>query len=330
MISHKIIQGGYFNDTLRSWQTRTSRIDPQCLIYPIFISSDENVLEEIKRLPGQYRIGANKLKEHLRPAVEDGLRTVLLFGIMKNEHKDDMGSNIISTHHNPVFQAIKVLKQEFPSLTIACDVCLCGYTSHGHCGVLTNSGVIDNRKSVELISNAALSYAHAGCDIVAPSDVMDGRIKAISDALKKDNIRNKVSIMSYSAKFASCFYGPFRDAAGSAPTFGDRRCYQLPPGASGLANRLISRDIKEEADILMVKPGMIYLDVVKDTKTKYPNHPLAIYQVSGEYAMLYYASQHGAFELKKAVFESLESMHRAGADILITYYAPQVLKWLKE
>jgi len=328
MSSHQQLQGGYFNGTLRTWQSRKSKINPDCLIYPLFISHDKNALEEISSLPGQYRIGVLRLHDHLKPILDDGLKTVLLFGVIENVHKDEEGRSAASDH-NPVHAAIKCLKENFPSLTIACDVCLCGYTFSGHCGVLGEDGFVCNESSVKVITETAMAYVNSGCHIVAPSDCMDGRIKGISDALKKCNKRNQVSIMSYSSKFCSCFYGPFRDAAGSAPSFGDRSNYQLPPGASGLANRVVARDVEEEADILMVKPGMPYLDVVKEIKIKYPDYPLAIYQVSGEYAMLYHASKNGAFELKKAVLESLECMHRAGADILITYFAPDVLKWLK-
>lgn len=329
--SYKILQGGFFNDTLRNWQSRLSKVTPDSLLYPIFISIKENDFEEIGSLPGQYRIGLNRLKDFLLPIVENGLKSVLLFAAnpIKDDDIEEENTSIIK-EKNPVLYAIGLLKKEFPSLTIACDVCLCAFKRHGHCGVVDEDCMLNNRCSVEQIAETAYAYVKAGCHIVAPSDMNDGRIQAICDKLRAEGLRNKVSILSYSAKFASSMYGPFRDAAGSAPKKGDRKCYQLPPGSSGLANRAVSRDIQEGADMLMVKPAMFYMDVIKETKLRFPDYPLAAYQVSGEYAMLYHASVNGALDLKRAVLESLVSLHRAGADILITYYTPSVLKWLKE
>lgn len=328
--NHTILQGGYCNAALRGWQSRSSVSHPDNLIYPLFISHDPDAMEEITSLPGQYRIGVNKLIDFLKPLTAKGLKAVLLFGVVEDSRKDPLGDVVNEPTHNPVFRALHLLKQQLPTLLVACDVCICGHTSHGHCGHLNEDGSINNGESVKAITKAALNYALNGADIVAPSDMMDGRIGAISDALKQHNLRNQVSIMSYSAKFASAFYGPFRDACSSAPSSGDRKCYQLPPGSSGLASRAVARDVKEEADILMVKPGMPYLDIVKQTKQQFPDYPLAIYQVSGEYAMLWHAAQNKVFNLKTAVLESVQSMHRAGADIIITYYAPQLLDWLKE
>ncbi|XP_065646698.1 delta-aminolevulinic acid dehydratase isoform X2 [Hydra vulgaris] len=329
-MSHCILQGGYFNNTLRSWQSNTSGLTAASLIYPIFISYEHDAYDEIKSLPGQFRVGKNKVVDYLKPLIENGLKTVLLFGMVKEDHKNEKGDAIYIEGYNPVINVIKLLKETFHGLLIACDVCLCAYTDHGHCGILDNKAAIDNKASVNAIALASLIYATAGCHIIAPSDMMDGRIYKIDQLLKENSLRNKVTIMSYSAKFASCFYGPFRDAAASAPAFGDRRCYQLPPQSAGLANRSVSRDVSEGADILMVKPGMAYLDVVKEIKNKYPDYPVAVYQVSGEYAMLYHASQQGAFDIKQAVMESLHCMMRAGATVLISYFTPQVLKWLKE
>lgn len=221
-----------------------------------------------------------------------------------------------------------MLRQWFPDLLIAADVCLCPYTCHGHCGILYEDGTLNNEASIARLAEISVSYAKAGCQIIAPSDMMDGRIGAIKKALAETGYGSKVSVMSYSAKFASSFYGPFRDAAKSAPSFGDRRCYQLPPGSSGLAERAVDRDVQEGADILMVKPGLAYLDIVKSIKTKYPTHPMAIYQVSGEYAMLYHGAKAGAFNLQTTLLEVLSCMRRAGADILISYYTPQLLDWL--
>ena len=195
---------------------------------------------------------------------------------------------------------------------------------------ILKNGSIDNDASIKRLAEISLAYAKAGCQIIAPSDMMDGRVGAIKQTLAENGLGNTVTVMSYSAKFASSFYGPFRDAAKSAPAFGDRKCYQLPPGSTGLAERAVDRDVREGADILMVKPGLAYLDVVKMVKSKYPSHPLAIYQVSGEYAMLYHGAQAGAFNLKTTLLEVLTSMRRAGADIIITYYTPSLLDWLKE
>jgi len=327
---HKILTAGYFNDVLRTWQTRTSKINPDCLIYPVFVTKDPNQLSEITSLPGQYHVGIDRLHEYLSHPVELGLKTVLLFACMDDSDKDENGSSVDDETLNPVLCAIRVLKDCFPNLVIACDVCLCGFTSHGHCGILKNNGSIDNQASIKRLADAAFCYAQHGAHIVAPSDMMDGTTKAISDVLKKHNMRNNVTIMRYSAKFASCYYGPFRDACKSSPGFGDRKSYQLPPGSSSLARRAVLRDVEEEADILMVKPGLPYLDIVKQTKDMFPEFPLAIYQVSGEYAMLWHSAKAGVFDLRTAVFETLESMHRAGADILITYYTPKVLEWLQK
>ncbi|XP_071155673.1 delta-aminolevulinic acid dehydratase-like [Mytilus edulis] len=280
-------------------------------------------------MPGQSRYGVNTLKNALEPLVAKGLKTVLIFGVPSKLPKDDAGSSADSSN-TPAIIATRKLREWFPSLMVACDVCLCPYTSHGHCGILRKDGSIDNDASIKRLAEISLAYAKAGCQIIAPSDMMDGRVGAIKQILADNGLGNTVTVMSYSAKFASSFYGPFRDAAKSAPAFGDRKCYQLPPGSSGLAERAVDRDVQEGADILMVKPGLAYLDVVKMVKTKYPNHPLAIYQVSGEYAMLYHGAKAGAFNLKTTLLEVLTSMRRAGADIIISYYTPDLLDWLKE
>lgn len=326
MASHTSLHSGYGNNVLRTWQSRTAKVNPDCLIYPIFVSANPDDYVEIKSLAGQYRLGKNHLVKHLTPMLENGLKTVLLFAVMEDVEKD-FGGAILSTM-NPIYDALRLLKEAFPSVVLACDVCLCAYTEHGHCYRMKDEEP-DMELTLELITQAAEKYFECGADIIAPSDMMDGRILSITKKFKEIGKRHKVTVMSYSAKFASCFYGPFRDAALSTPKFGDRRNYQLPPGSSGLANRAVSRDIEEGADIIMVKPGMPCLDIVKDIKIKHPDHPIAVYQVSGEYAMLYHASQNGAFELKKAVMESLECFHRAGADIIVSYFTPDILKWLK-
>ena len=223
-----------------------------------------------------------------------------------------------------------MLRAQFPSLTLAVDLCLCGYTSHGHCGILKTAGTIDNESSIQRLAEIALNLAQDGAHIIAPSDMMDGRVGAIKEILSNNNLGSSVAVLSYSSKFASCFYGPFRDAAQSAPSSGNRRAYQLPVVSTGLAVRAAERDVIEGADMLMVKPAGPFLDIVKEIKQRFPHHPLAVYQVSGEYAMLWHGARANAFDLRTAVIESLTGMRRAGADILITYFTPQLLDWLKE
>ncbi|KFM68535.1 Delta-aminolevulinic acid dehydratase, partial [Stegodyphus mimosarum] len=279
-------------------------------------------------MPGVFKFGEKQLISFLKPLVQKGLSSVLLFGVIESSLKDPKAS-CATTSQNPVFRAVSQLRLNFPNLLIACDVCLCGYTDHGHCGILDAEGHIDNDASIKRIAELALEYAKAGCHVVAPSDMMDGRVKAIKTLLNEAGLGNKVSTLSYAAKFASKFYGPFRDAADSAPAYGDRKCYQLPPGSKGLALRAVQRDIEEGADMIMVKPGLAYLDILQEVKKQHPEYPLFVYQVSGEYAMLYHAAKAGVFSLKDAVLESLTSMRRAGAAVIITYYVPQLLmEWL--
>ncbi|XP_031849528.1 porphobilinogen synthase isoform X2 [Nomia melanderi] len=279
-------------------------------------------------MPGVYRHGINQLRKMLEPLVSKGLQSILLFGVSKHLKKDHTGSNADSAQ-NPIVQAVPLIRQWFPNLLIACDVCLCPYTIHGHCGILNEDGSINNKASISRISEIALAYAKAGAQIVAPSDMMDGRIGAIKQKLAAAGLSNKVAVLSYAVKFASGFYGPFRDASQSAPKFGDRKCYQLPPGSNGLAARAAARDVSEGADMLMVKPGLPYLDVVRHTKDSHPEYPMFVYQVSGEYAMLYHGAQNGAINLENVLNEVLLSMRRAGADCIITYFAPLILDMLQ-
>ncbi|KAF8764373.1 Delta-aminolevulinic acid dehydratase like protein [Argiope bruennichi] len=227
-------------------------------------------------MPGVFRYGENKLITALKPLVERGLTSVLLFGVIDSSLKDAKAC-VADTIKNPVLPAIALLRKTYPDLLIACDVCLCGYTDHGHCGILTEDGVIDNEASLKRIAQVALGYARSGCHVVAPSDMMDGRVKAIKDLLHSSGYGSTVSVLSYAAKFASKFYGPFRDAADSAPAFGDRRQYQLPPGSKGLALRAVSRDIQEGADMIMVKPGLAYLDIANEVKRKHNKYNDDIY-----------------------------------------------------
>lgn len=325
----RILHSGYFNGTLRRWQSANTELHPWNLMYPIFIVDEPDALQEVASLPGVSRYGINKLVDAVKPLVEKGLSSVLLFGVPSSLPKDERGSSA-DIPETPVIQAVQLLRKHFEDLVVACDVCLCAYTSHGHCGIFGKDGTIDNQASINRLAEQALSYARAGAQVVAPSDMMDGRIGAIKAALREAGLLSKVSVLSYAAKFSSSFYGPFRDAAKSAPAFGDRKCYQLPPPSKGLANRAVERDVEEGADMLMVKPGLAYLDIVRQTKDKYPDHPLFIYQVSGEYAMLHHGASAGAFNLKTTLTEVLTSMRRAGADVIISYYTPMVLDWIQK
>lgn len=298
-------------------------------MYPLFIVDDPEAEDEISGMPGIYRYGVNRLENHLKPAVAAGLSSVLLFGVPFAMPKDNDGS--AADHpETPVILAIKKLRDVFPNLLVACDVCICAYTVHGHCGILCEDGTLDNAASVKRLANQALAYAKAGAQVVAPSDMMDGRVGAIKRILNDNGLASRVAVLSYAVKFSSCFYGPFRDAAKSAPAFGDRRAYQLPSGSTGLAMRAAERDVSEGADFLMVKPGLAYLDLVRQVKDKYPNHPMFIYQVSGEYAMLYHGDKAGAFNLDTMLMEILCCMRRAGADVIITYFAPRILELISK
>ncbi|KPP79035.1 Delta-aminolevulinic acid dehydratase-like [Scleropages formosus] len=286
-----VLHSGYFHPSLRYWQSCASDLRPENLIYPIFITDIPDAVEPIASLPGQARYGVNKLENMLRPHVENGLKCVLIFGVPAKVPKDERGS-AADADDTPAVLAVKELRSTFPELLIACDVCLCPYTSHGHCGILREDGTLDNAASCMRLAEVALAYARAGksdslpllicCHIIAPSDMMDGRVWAIKQALMANDMGNK------------------------------------------------DRDVKEGADMLMVKPGLPYLDIVREVKDKHPAHPLAVYNVSGEFAMLWHGAQAGAFDLRAAVLESMTAFRRAGADIIITYYAPQLLTWLKE
>jgi len=325
------LHSGYSHPLLREWQDSAPLLVSQ-LIYPLFVSDSHNAKVEIKSLPGNYQLSIDKLEEFLTPLVKKGLRSVLLFGVFTNTDNKtpkDPNGDCALRDDSPVPQAIRLLRKTFPDLYVATDVCLCAYTSHGHCGILTEDGTINNDKSIHRLAEVATHYAKAGAHMVAPSDMMDGRVGAIKKMLHENGFGNKVAVMSYSAKFASCFYGPFRDAAQSAPTFGDRKKYQLPPASRGLAIRAAKRDEAEAADFIMVKPAGPYLDIVREVKNMV-NTPVAVYHVSGEYAMLWHAAANGAFDLKTAVLETLRGFRRAGADIIITYFTPSLLDWLQE
>jgi porphobilinogen synthase len=264
----------------------------------------------------------------LEPLVRKGLQSVILFGVPLAPGVKDALGTAADDPEGPVIKSIRLLRERFPQLYICADVCLCEYTSHGHCGILREDGTLNNHLSVDRISDVAIAYAQAGAHCVAPSDMNDGRIRAIKLKLIEEGISHQVMLMSYAAKFSGCLYGPFRDAAGSQPSFGDRRCYQLPPGGRGLARRAIIRDINEGADVIMVKPAGQYLDIISDAKELGKDLPIAAYQVSGEFAMIHAGAKAGVFDLKAMAFESHEGILRAGATIVVSYFVPEFLDWL--
>jgi len=300
-----------------------TRLHPSSFIYPLFVQEGTGIVEEISSMPGISRFSPDRLQAEIAEIVSLGLRSVILFGI-PNE-KDPTGSAAFD-ENGVVQQAIRTIKQEAPELVVITDVCLCEYTSHGHCGVLEGEEVA-NDATLGLLARMAVSHTEAGADMVAPSDMMDGRVHAIRNALDERGF-SQVPIMSYAAKFASAFYGPFREAAESTPAFGDRRSYQMDPGNRREAMREIAVDIEEGADIVMVKPALAYLDVIRQARERFL-HPLAAYNVSGEYAMIKAAAACGWIEEDRIVPEILMSMKRAGADLIITYFAKQMARELK-
>lgn len=299
------------------------------LILPLFLTDNNDEETLIPSLPGHYRRGINKIANYLRPLIQKGLRSVILFGVPLAPGAKDVLATAADDPTGPVIAVIHLLRECFPQLFIVADVCLCEYTSHGHCGILREDGSLNNELSVDRISDVAIAYARAGAHCIAPSDMNDGRIRAIKLKLIEEGIAHRVVLMSYAAKFSGCLYGPFRDAAGSVPSFGDRKCYQLPPGGRGLARRAIERDISEGADIIMVKPASQYLDIISDAKYIGKNMPVAAYQVSGEFAMIHAAAKAGVFDLKTMAFEATEGILRAGATIVVSYFTPDFLDWLE-
>lgn len=293
-------------------------------IYPLFVVEGKGIKAPIASMPGIFNFSLDRLEKEVEEVYLLGVLGVILFGIP--DHKDALGSQAYAKD-GIVQKAVSLIKEKFPDLLVITDVCLCEYTDHGHCGVIKNGKVL-NDPSLELLAKTALSHAKAGADMVAPSDMMDGRIGAIRTVLDENSYQG-IPIMAYSVKYASAYYGPFREAADSAPQFGDRKGYQMD-GANILeALREAQLDVEEGADILMVKPALAYLDVIKAVKDNFP-YPLAAYNVSGEYSMVKAAAQNGWVDEKRIVLESLISMKRAGADILITYHAKDVASWLKD
>ncbi len=301
---------------------RETKVDAGDLVYPLFIVEGSGIRQEVASMPGVYRFSTDQLPQEAEELARLGIPAVLLFGIPGN--KDEVGS--AAYHPEGVVQrAIRAIKQSVPELLVATDVCLCEYTSHGHCGIVVN-GQVDNDQTLTLLAKTARSHAEAGADIVAPSDMMDGRVKAIRETLDENGFQH-IPILAYAAKYASAFYGPFREAAESAPEFGDRRSYQMEPANVREALREIELDIAEGADIIMVKPALAYLDVIRRVRDAV-NCPLAAYNVSGEYAMVKAAAQQGWLEERRIILEILTAIKRAGADIIITYHAKEAAVWL--
>jgi porphobilinogen synthase len=303
---------------------RETHLSPQDLLLPIFIEAGLNGRKPIDAMPGVDRLGVDEAVREAGELVARGIPGLMLFGIPA--HKDEEGTGAYDDE-GIVQLAARAIKQAHPELIVVGDVCLCEYTSHGHCGLLTADGRVDNDASLELLSRTAVSLARAGCDVVAPSDMMDGRVGHIRRALDDDGLSD-VPIISYSAKFASAFYGPFREAADSAPAFGDRRGYQMDGANAVEAVRESLLDVEEGADVLMVKPALPYLDVLRRVKDA-TDLPVAAYNVSGEYAMLKAAIAAGYLDERAAVLESLTSIRRAGADFIFTYWAKDVAAWLR-
>jgi len=299
-------------------------LDPSDFIYPYFVVSGKNKEEKIKSFPGIFRFSIDRLLEDLKNLRSLGLNKILLFGVPNN--KDAIGTSAYS-EDNIITSAVKKIKERFPGIIVMTDVCLCAYTSHGHCGIVMGN-VIDDKKTIEILAKIALSHAQAGADWVAPSAMAKWQVAAIRKELDKNGYRS-TKILGYSAKFASNFYGPFRNAAGSKPKFGDRSSYQLNYADGKLALDEITADIKEGADAVMVKPALSYLDIIKSAKLKF-RKPLAAYNVSGEYVFVKNGAKTGLWDEKNIVFEIVTSIKRAGADYIITYHAKDIARWLKE
>ena len=299
---------------------RETRLSPEMFMMPLFICEGRGVRREVSSMPGVFNLSVDEAVKEVEAARGEGIRSVLLFGLP--EHKDGIGSASYDPNA-PVQAAIRAIKKAVPDVVVATDVCLCEYTDHGHCGVIIDNEV-SNDPTVEQLVRAAVSHADAGADIVAPSDMMDGRIGAIRQALDERGFDQTV-VMAYAAKYWSAFYGPFRDAADSAPKFGDRQSYQMDPANVEEALREVAQDIEEGADIVMVKPALPYLDVLTKVKEKF-GYPTAAYHVSGEYSMLKAAARNGWIDEPRAMLECLTSIRRAGADIIITYYAREAAR----
>src|SRR5476651_357893 len=311
------------SETMRGL-VRETRLSPETFVLPLFVCEGEGVRREVTSMPGVFNLSVDEAVKEAEGAKADGVKSVLLFGLP--DHKDDVGSNAYNPEA-PVQSAVRAIKQALPDVLVITDVCLCEYTDHGHCGIVIDNQIV-NDPTVDQLVKAAVSHAAAGADVVAPSDMMDGRVGAIREALDDRGFEN-VAIMSYAAKYCSAFYGPFRDAAGSAPKFGDRRSHQLDPANAEEALREVEQDIEEGADIVMVKPALPYLDIITRVKEAF-GYPTAAYHVSGEYAMIKAAARNGWIDEPRAMLETLTAIRRAGADIIITYYAREAARALKK
>ncbi len=301
---------------------RETHLSPDQLVYPLFVVTGKGVKNEIPSMPGCFQLSCDRLKAEITDMKDVGLRSVLLFGIPEN--KDEIASQAYA-RDGIVQRAIKEIKSAFPDILAITDVCLCEYTSHGHCGFVSE-GRVDNDTTLEILAKTALSHAKAGADMVAPSDMMDGRVAEIREALDEDGFEN-IPVMSYAVKYASSFYGPFREAADCAPQFGDRRSYQMDPANIREALREATLDMEEGADILMVKPALPYLDVIARLREEF-DLPIAAFHVSGEYAMVKAAARMGWIDEERVMMECLLGIRRAGADIIITYYAKEAARLL--
>ena len=311
------------NENLRRL-VRETTLSVHDLIYPMFVVHGHNTATEISAMPGCYQYSVDLLVTAAKELAALGIPGTILFGIP--EVKDPLGSEAYADD-GIIQQAVRAIKDTVPDLLVMTDVCLCEYTDHGHCGIV-EAGEVQNDPTLELLVKESISHARAGADVIAPSDMMDGRVGAIRAALDENGYQN-VPIMAYSAKYASAFYGPFREAAESTPQFGDRRAYQMDPANAEEALREVSLDIEEGADILMVKPALAYLDVIQRVKTEF-QVPVAAYNVSGEYAMIKAAAENGWIDEKRVALEVLTSIKRAGADMILTYFAKSVVEWLKD
>jgi len=310
-------------DALRAL-VRETRLDAGDLVYPLFVVEGRGLRQEITSMPEVWRLSPDLLAAEAEEIARLGITAVILFGIP--DEKDETGSGAYAAD-GVVQEAIRTIKRTVPELVVITDVCLCEYTSHGHCGIVVG-GEVNNDQTLPLLARMALSHVEAGADVVAPSDMMDGRVKTIRAALDQEG-HEDVPILSYAAKYASAFYGPFREAADSAPQFGDRRGYQMDPPNVREALREVEQDIAEGADMVMVKPALAYLDVIRRVCESF-NHPIAAYNVSGEYAMVKAAAQQGWLDEKRAALEVLTAIKRAGADVILTYHAKDAARWLRE
>ncbi|MRG88209.1 porphobilinogen synthase [Salinibacillus xinjiangensis] len=311
------------NENMRSL-VRETHLHKEDLIYPVFVVEEKGVKREISSMPGIYHLSLDYLVEEMKEVVSLGIKSVILFGVP--EEKDECGTGAFH-EHGIVQEAIRTLKKEVPELTVIADTCLCEYTSHGHCGLIED-GYVQNDESLKLLVDTAIAQAEAGADIIAPSNMMDGFVAAIRQGLDEAGY-HKIPIMSYAVKYASAFYGPFREAAQSTPQSGDRKAYQMDPANRLEAFREADSDIEEGADFLIVKPALSYLDIMREIRDRHPV-PVVAYNVSGEFSLVKAAAQQGWVDEKAIVLEKLTSMKRAGADLIITYFAKDVAKWLNE